>query len=340
MQTIRKAATAFAAALAASTAGAAPQAVTPASFARAETHGYIASVIARGGMGRFAHLRELAAADRPLVVRPNRDTLYSTAVFDLAAGPVTIRLPKAGSRYFSMMVMNEDHFIPAIYHGAGRYRIDRAGVGTRYALVGLRIFVDPARPGDMAAVHALQDAVTVDQPRGPGRFESPGWDPASQAKVRSALLALGETLPNLDQAFGKASQVDPVAHLVGAAMAWGGLPRTEATYLNVTPTRNDGTAIYRLTVGKVPVDAFWSVTVYDREGRLIPDPRQRHSLNTLTARYGADGTATVQFGGCGQAQDNCLPVAPGWNYMVRMYRPRAQVLDGRWIFPAATPVEN
>ena len=30
---------------------------------------------------------------------------------------------------------------------------------------------------------------------------------------------------------------------------------------------------------------------------------------------------------------NCVPILKGWNYMVRLYRPRAEVLDGRWKFP-------
>jgi hypothetical protein len=30
---------------------------------------------------------------------------------------------------------------------------------------------------------------------------------------------------------------------------------------------------------------------------------------------------------------NCVPILKGRNYMVRLYRPRAEVLDGRWKFP-------
>src|SRR5207245_10380541 len=33
--------------------------------------------------------------------------------------------------------------------------------------------------------------------------------------------------------------------------------------------------------------------------------------------------------------DNCLPTMPGWNYMVRLYRPRAEILNGTWTFPEA-----
>jgi hypothetical protein len=61
-------------------------------------------------------------------------------------------------------------------------------------------------------------------------------------------------------------------------------------------------------------------------------------LNNLTAKMDADGSITVQFGGCDAKVANCLPIFPGWNYMVRLYRPRKQILDGTWKFPEATPV--
>jgi hypothetical protein len=45
-----------------------------------------------------------------------------------------------------------------------------------------------------------------------------------------------------------------------------------------------------------------------------------------------------QFGGCDGSVANCLPVTPGWNYLVRLYRPRQEILDGSWTFPEAHPV--
>ena len=58
-----------------------------------------------------------------------------------------------------------------------------------------------------------------------------------------------------------------------------------------------------------------------------------------TAKKGGDGSVTVQFGGCDGKTPNCLPITPGWNYMVRIYRPRKEVLDGTWKFPEAEPVK-
>ena len=169
-----------------------------------------------------------------------------------------------------------------------------------------------------------------------GRFEPLNWDPVSQKKVRDALIVLNKTLPDLQRAFGTKIQVDPVRHLIGTASAWGGNPEKDIVYLNVTPSKNDGAAIYKLTVPtKVPVDAFWSVTVYDATGRFQKNAYNAYSLNSITAKRSNDGTVPIQFGGCDGKISNCLPTVKDWNYMVRLYRPRDEVLSGKWKFPVA-----
>jgi hypothetical protein len=107
--------------------------------------------------------------------------------------------------------------------------------------------------------------------------------------------------------------------------------------LNVTPARNDGTTIHRLAAKDVPVDAFWSISVYNAEGRFQKNMLNAYTLNSTRARKGADGSVTVQFGGCDGKVANCLPIMKGWNYMIRLYRPRAEVLNGTWTFPEAKP---
>jgi hypothetical protein len=184
----------------------------------------------------------------------------------------------------------------------------------------------------------LQDAIAVSQPGGPGRFEVPKWDQASQKKVRDALLALAETLPDTKRTFGARDQVDPVRHLIGTAFAFGGNPEKDALYLNVTPSKNDGITVYRLTVKDVPVDAFWSISLYNAEGHFQKNPFDAYALNNMTAKKEADGAITIQFGGCDGKVPNCLPIMNGWNYMVRLYRPRTEILNGTWQFPEAQPV--
>jgi Protein of unknown function (DUF1254) len=64
--------------------------VTADNFNRAETDMYFGKRVKKGGRtGNLSHSRELYLTDSP-VVRPNRDTLYSAAVFDYDAGPVLV----------------------------------------------------------------------------------------------------------------------------------------------------------------------------------------------------------------------------------------------------------
>ncbi len=314
--------------------------VTPDNFNQAESDLMFTDMVKDGGFGRFVHHREPPPLDFP-VIRPNRDTLYSVAVFDLNAGPVTVTLPAAGGRFMSMELIDEEQYAPAVYYGPGAHTLTRQQIGTRYVSVAVRTLVDPNNPDDVRQVHALQDAVRAEQPGGPGRFEPPRFDQVSQSKVREALLALGGTLPETRGLWHETrGEVDPVRHLIGTAMAFGGNPEKDALYLNVTPAANDGRTVYRLTVKDVPVDAFWSISVYDAQGHFRQNDRNAYSLNNITAAKDDDGSVTVQFGGCDAGNaPNCLPIVPGWNYLVRLYRPRPEVLDGRWSFPEASPVQ-
>ena len=140
-------------------------------------------------------------------------------------------------------------------------------IGTRYFTAAVRTLVDPADPKDMQQVHALQDAIKISQ-KSPGKFEAPNWEPASQKKIRDALLVLASTTTDFKKSFGRRGEVDPIKHLIGTAAGWGGNPDKDATYISATPAKNDGATVYKLIVGSVPVNAFWSVSVYNASGLL------------------------------------------------------------------------
>jgi hypothetical protein len=307
-------------------------------FNRAESHNYFRRAIAgAGGIGRLFRRRELEPIDHQIVIRANRDTLYTAGVFDLDAGPVTITLPDPGKRFASMIVIDEDQYALGTFYAPGRFTVTREQVGSRYVLIGIRIFVDSTDEADLARAHALQDAITVEQ-KDVGSFEAPDWDLVSQKKVREALLVLAATLPDTRGMFGPKDRVDPVRHLIGSATGWGGNAEEDALYLTVVPLKNDGKSIHQLTVrGDVPVDAFWSVSVYGPDGFFHKNDRDAYTLNNFSAKNGPDGSVTIQFGGCDGQLANCLPIEPGWNYWVRLYRPREEILNGSWKFPEAHP---
>lgn len=311
--------------------------VTADNFIRAESDLYFGNLLKEGSLGKFTHRREPASIDNQTVIRLNRDTLYSSAVFDLDAGPVTITMPNAGKRFMSLMIVNEDHYVPSVTYDAGPHVFTREKVGTRYMLAGVRTLVDPVDPKDVAQVHVLQDGIKAEQ-KSAGKFETPNWDQASQKKVRDALLVLASTIPDFKKAFGTKAQVDPIRHLIGTAAGWGGNPDKDATYLNITPERNDGNTVYKLNVRDVPVNGFWSVSLYDEKGYYEKNPYNAYSINNITAQKGADGSIAIQFGGCDGKIPNCLPIMKGWNYTVRLYRPRNEILNGKWKFPEPQPV--
>jgi hypothetical protein len=321
----------------AQTTGSPREPVTIDSYARAQTDVNFAGVVRIGGFGKFRHGRELAPPMQQGIVRPNRDTLYSFAIVDLDAGPVTITLPDAGKRYMGMQVVNQDQYTRATHYAAGAYTLTRQTIGTRYAIAVVRFLVDFSSKDDVAQVHALQDAVKLGQEHA-GQFAVPDWDEASLKTMKTALLQLGATVTDTRRMFGASDkEVDPVRHLIGSALLWGGYPEKDALYLPITPGRNDGSTVYRLKVGEVPVDGFWSLTVYNREGYLEPNPYDAYAVNSITAKKGPDGSTAIQLGGCDGTIENCLPITPGWNYTVRLFRPRAEILDGRWRFPEAQP---
>ena len=81
--------------------------------------------------------------------------------------------------------------------------------------------------------------------------------------------------------FGSVAETEPTRHLIGTAVGWGGLPEREAVYYLETDPRDIGA--YTMTLRDVPVDAFWTVTVYNRDGFMEANPYQSYSKNSVTA---------------------------------------------------------
>ena len=312
--------------------------VTVENFVRAETDHMIRTNMAMSGadFGKLSHLREPTTPDNQPVIRMNQDTLYTATVLDLSK-PAKITLPEVGGRYMSMHVVNQDHYM-FVESEPGTYELTEDNVGTRFAAVTIRTFVDVTDPEDIAEAHAAQDAIGLSG-GGAGPFEAPEWNTDDLAIARKALNDFAVLGFKTAYAFGRKDEVRPVDHLIGAAAGWGGLPQTAATYVLASVAENDGKTPYAVTVIDVPVDAFWSITVYNADGYLEANDLGINSYNNFSADANDDGSFTIHFGGCEDGRANCIPVSPGWNYAARMYEPRQEILDGSWEFPKPKPVE-
>ncbi|QDT39697.1 DUF1214 domain-containing protein [Stratiformator vulcanicus] len=305
--------------------------ITIDNFVRAETDNYFRKRVAQGALGKFVHDREPTPVDRQPVIRMNRDTPYSVAIFDLT-NPVTIEKPDTGDRFQSMLVVNEDHYLQRTIYEPDKYTFTQEEMGTRYIQVNLRTFVNADDPADIAELRRIQDSIKVTQ-KSPGEFVAPDWDVTELANLRKAILATSPWVPDSSGMFGRKDEVDPVRHLIGTAGGFGGNKRKDAIYLNVSPEKNDGQTPHVLTVKDVPVDGFWSVIVYNKDG-FFEAPAEQASVNNVSAQPAEDGTITIHFGGDPDAP-NYLRIMAGWSYMVRLYRPRTEILDGTWAFPKA-----
>jgi len=83
----------------------------------------------------------------------------------------------------------------------------------------------------------------------------------------------------------------------------------------------------------VPVDAFWSITLYNADGFMQQNTQDAYSVNSVSGVKNDDGSITVHLGGEDDRPNN-LPIMDGWNYLIRLYQPRPEVLNGTWTFPA------
>ena len=127
-------------------------------------------------------------------------------------------------------------------------------------------------------------------------------------------------------------------HVLGAAFGWGGNPKSAAMYESITPEKNDGKIQYSITVKDVPVNSFWSVTVYNKDGFVEKNDEGVYTYYDVTSQKNKDGSVTINFGGDKESINN-LAIMDGWNYLVRFYQPKQEIIDGLYHFPAPTIVK-
>lgn len=263
----------------------------------------------------------------------NRDTIDSAAIVDIGKWG-TLTLPDAGERYLSVMIVNEDHYINKVIHEAGEHQLTVGEYGTPYVSLAVRTLINASDPADIKKANALQDQLKL-VAKSAKPYTHPNFDEESFKVTRDALLTLGKGMADTSDTFGKKEEVDTTRHLLGTAWGWGGLPEEEAYYLNEEPNRPVGA--YQLTVKDVPADAFWSVSMYNKDGYYEANDQNAYSVNNLTGTPNDDGSYAIHFGGDPKSL-NHLPITEGWNYTVRSYQPRKEILNGTWKLPAVKPV--
>jgi hypothetical protein len=90
-----------------------------------------------------------------------------------------------------------------------------------------------------------------------------------------------------------------------------------------------------------PADAFWSITLYDDDGFQVANALNRFAVSSwMPFKYNPDGSLDLYFQNDNPGADkeaNWLPAPKGtFNVLLRLYAPKAEVLNGKWDPPAVT----
>jgi hypothetical protein len=302
-------------------------------YVLAETSGQFDRILKMsGGINKLRNFREPTPLKKQSVIRMNRDTLYSFAIVDISKG-AKLTMPETNGRYNTAMIVNENEYINKVFYEPGTHELTTDEFDTNYVLVAFRTLVDSSDPADIKIANDLQDQFRITAASATA-YTHPDYDEGSYKELRKLLLGVSKFMLNSTGAFGSKETTEQLPHILGAACGWGGLPSEDAFYLSVTPDLPIGS--YQIDVPKdVPVKAFWSVSVYNKDGYFQKNDKGTYNINSQSGEANADGSVTVNLGGCDDASRiNCVPLTEGWNYTVRLYRPDASVIDGKWTFPA------
>ena len=306
----------------------------------------------------------LVKAGEDKVVRMNNDTYYKMAFVDLTGGPVVLGSSAPAEDRFSSFQLMDDRNVnyqneihPAgeytLYFGAPPEKVvgKAIEVPSLLSVVIVRVEVkNKDDADDTAAAQSVFNGITISGEQ-PAEFPKVDVLGVYSGSVQAdAEQKLDETFANVafrltavgpDQELGK--DVSYLNHSAGTKGGWGAPGTAHSSYETLFfdgngDTLDGGKGDYSVTTEPPPVDAFWSLTVYDtaRGGFLHPNKDDRYHINNTTAVANDDGTVTFNFkSSCAGADINCLEVPVGeFDIVARYYLPHESIRSGEWTLPA------
>ena len=207
-------------------------------------------------------------------------------------------------------------------------------MGSRYIMLVIRTQVNMTDSEDLAKVSALQDQLKLSQKDKGSFIMTNNWDRPKVLEMRKKYQNIArEKKITSSVMFGKKGETTLENHNVGVSTGWGGMTSKQAVYPNFQPENSNPAT---LTLKDVPVDAFWSITVYDQGGWINGE---KFNINSSFAKVNDNGEYIIHFGG-DKSADNYLDTFEGWNFILRMYQPTEEYFDGSWKVPELIQQKN
>lgn len=303
--------------------------VTPETYVRAESDRQFEIIVKMaGGVNRFFHFRSPTPLDKQNIVRMNRDTLYSMGIVDTSNGATITVPPLPKDRYTSVYLVDNDHYCPFVIYDAGTHELPK---DTKYLGVGVRIQVfNPNDSDEIVLINKLQDQFVI-QADSADPFPPIEWDRQSLKTLTQQHEKEFAGFADYKGMMGPRETVNEKTRHLAAATAWGLFPEQDAKYLNYHGG-TDPKVCHKATYNVPENNAFWSITVYGKDGYL---ESENSIVNSSNVRLNPDDTFTVYFGkkrSCGEVA-NRLDVTEGWNFLMRVYHPGPSVLSGTYKLP-------
>jgi len=311
----------------------------------------------------------LVNAGEDLVVRMNNDTYYKIAIMNLSKRPVTLSSNNPSKKRFNSFQLMDDRNTNfrnvihpdgsyTLYYGQQPEEFEGQAIESpsQVAVVTVRVEVkDKNNADDIADAQAVFNGILIDGPRLAEVWELDllsGFDEEVEAEAHRRIDSVAtnsefrELVAGTDQVPGQVSYLHLAA---GTKVGFGGPVPSHSSY-EIVFVDNNGEKMtgekgnYILSTEEPPVDAFWSVTVYDTErgGYLHPNDEDKYHINNTGAVKNQDGTVTFIFKQQCESEDrNCLEVPAGqFDLALRYYLPSDDIIAGEWTIPRAELIKE
>ncbi len=200
-----------------------------------------------------------------------------------------------------------------------------------------RIGIVPGAPFDWSGMNAtMQDAIAQGYLEGIAQVNAAAVDWPGDVKVHGwkVVYDMGDYGTNYALRAGLAAGYG-AGNLAEDALYWW----SSANATGVPYSGGNRYVLHFASNSTPPANAFWSVTIYDIDGRFVPNPLDQYAISSHSGNlaYNPDGSLDIYIQETTPGADmesNWLPAPPdGFMLILRMYWPQESALNGSWVPP-------